>query len=142
MLFRSLYNIIDTPIYLKTLASQQYLTKKELPFFDDENIAKAKLLLDKIMHEKDSVGGIVEIMVHNMIGGLGSPFFDSLESRLAHMIFSIPAVKGLDFGSGFESSMLKGSQNNDELEIADGKIRTKTNHDDYEIGRASCRERV
>ena len=45
------------------------------------------------------------------------------------MIFSIPAVKGLDFGSGFESSMLKGSQNNDELEIADGKIRTKTNND-------------
>jgi len=125
----SLYNIIDTPIYLETLASQQYLTKKELPFFDDENIAKAKLLLDKIMHEKDSVGGIVEIMVHNMIGGLGSPFFDSLESRLAHMIFSIPAVKGLDFGSGFESAMLKGSQNNDELEIVDGKIRTKTNHD-------------
>ena len=125
----SLYNIIDTPIYLETLASQQYLTKKELPFFDDENIAKAKLLLDKIMHEKDSVGGMVEIMVHNMIGGLGSPFFDSLESRLAHIIFSIPAVKGLDFGSGFESAMLKGSQNNDKLEIADGKIRTKTNHD-------------
>ena len=45
------------------------------------------------------------------------------------MIFSIPAVKGLDFGSGFESAMLKGSQNNDELEIIDGKIRTKTNHD-------------
>ena len=59
----SLYNIIDTPIYLETLASQQYLTKKELPFFDDENIAKAKLLLDKIMHEKDSVGGIVEIKI-------------------------------------------------------------------------------
>ena len=125
----SLYNIIDTPIHLESLAAQQYLTKKKVPFFDDENIDKAKILLDKIIHEKDSVGGIVEIMVHNMKEGLGSPFFDSLESRISHMIFSIPSVKGLEFGSGFESTMLKGSQNNDELEIANGKIRTKTNND-------------
>ena len=125
----SLYNIIDTPIHLESLAAQQYLTKKEVPFFDDENIDKAKILLDKILHEKDSVGGIVEIMVHNMKEGLGSPFFDSLESRISHMIFSIPSVKGLEFGSGFESTMLKGSQNNDEFEIVNDKIRTKTNND-------------
>lgn len=76
--------------------------------------------------QHDSVGGTVACKVSNCPTGLGEPFFDSLESQLAHIIFSIPAIKALSFGNGFECANLRGSQNNDCIKDADG--RTFTNH--------------
>lgn len=76
---------------------------------------------------KDSVGGIIETAVLNLEGGIGEPFFDSIESVLSHLIFSIPAVKGIEFGKGFALSNMFGSEANDELEISD-TIKTKTNN--------------
>lgn len=75
---------------------------------------------------KDSVGGIVECKVNGLPIGLGEPFFDSTESLLAHLAFSIPAVKGIEFGSGFAAAKMKGSQHNDSL--VDGSGITATNH--------------
>ncbi|MFV2014535.1 MAG: chorismate synthase [Candidatus Heimdallarchaeota archaeon] len=76
----------------------------------------------------DSVGGIVECVIQNLPVGVGEPWFDSVESRLAHFIFSIPAVKGIEFGSGFKAAGMTGSSHNDEYEYLDDKVITKTNN--------------
>lgn len=78
------------------------------------------------LEAKDSIGGIVECRIKNVPVGLGEPFFDSIESVLSHMIFSIPAIKGIEFGSGFNSAKLKGSEHNDPIVGVDGQ--TSTNH--------------
>lgn len=76
----------------------------------------------------DSVGGIIESVTTNIPVGLGEPIFGSLESDLSKALFSIPAVKGVEFGSGFYGSTLHGSENNDEFITKNGKIVTKTNN--------------
>ena len=77
----------------------------------------------------DSVGGVLETAVTGVPAGVGEPFFDSVESRLAHILFSIPAIKGVDFGSGFAMADMRGSEANDPFGIDEsGKIYTKTNH--------------
>jgi chorismate synthase len=82
--------------------------------------------LEKAILAKDSVGGIVECRVKGLPIGLGEPFFDSVESVLAHAAFSIPAVRGVEFGTGFAASKMFGSEHNDPILDADGK--TATNH--------------
>ena len=80
--------------------------------------------LQKAIDEKDSIGGIVECNVSNLPIGLGEPFFDSAESLLSHAVFSIPAVKGIEFGAGFAAAKMFGSIHNDALINADGKTAT------------------
>ena len=77
--------------------------------------------------EGDSVGGVLETAILGLPAGVGEPFFDSVESVLAHMAFSVPAVKGIEFGAGFGFADLRGSQANDPLRIRDGHIYTETN---------------
>jgi chorismate synthase len=80
----------------------------------------------KALDEKDSVGGIVECRITDVPAGLGEPFFDSIESVLSHIIFSIPAIKGIEFGAGFKSAKMKGSEHNDAIISMNGQ--TGTNH--------------
>ena len=82
--------------------------------------------VNKALEENDSIGGIVECRIMNVPVGLGEPFFDSVESVLSHLAFSIPAVRGIEFGSGFKSVIMKGSEHNDKLIGVDGK--TETNY--------------
>ena len=82
--------------------------------------------LQNAIDAKDSVGGIVECKVTGLPVGLGEPFFDSVESQIAHIAFAIPAVKGIEFGSGFAAAKMFGSQHNDSIENMEGK--TRTNH--------------
>lgn len=82
--------------------------------------------LQKAIDAKDSVGGIIECRVTGVPVGLGEPYFDSVESQLAHMLFTIPAVKGVEFGAGFAAAKMFGSQHNDAIEDMKGK--TITNH--------------
>lgn len=82
--------------------------------------------LQKAIDQKDSVGGIIQCTVKSLPIGLGEPFFDSIESLIAHAMFSIPAVKGIEFGSGFDSARKFGSENNDS--IIDSNGTTKSNH--------------
>lgn len=82
--------------------------------------------LKDISDSFDSVGGIVEVKVNGLEVGIGEPFFDSVESKIAHMVFSVPAIKGIEFGVGFKGIELKGSQFNDQ--IVDESGTTKTNH--------------
>lgn len=80
------------------------------------------------MADEDSVGGLVEGFITGLEPGIGNPFFESIESRLAGLLFSIPAVKGVTFGAGFEVVSLRGSQTNDALRINDGRIEAVTNY--------------
>lgn len=82
--------------------------------------------LQKAIDEKDSVGGIVECRVNGLPVGLGEPFFDSVESLISHAAFAIPAVRGIEFGTGFAAASMYGLQHNDAIVDAEGK--TKTNH--------------
>ncbi|MCG8697857.1 MAG: chorismate synthase [Bacteroidales bacterium] len=82
--------------------------------------------INAAMETSDSIGGIIECRVSNMPVGLGEPYFDSLEGVLSHMMFSIPAIKGIEFGAGFEAARMTGSQHNDEIVNTDGT--TRTNH--------------
>ncbi|MBL7697664.1 MAG: chorismate synthase [Chitinophagaceae bacterium] len=82
--------------------------------------------LQRAIDAKDSVGGIVECRVSGLPAGLGEPFFDSAESLLAHAVFAIPAVRGVEFGTGFAAARMFGSEHNDAIEDTTGK--TRTNH--------------
>lgn len=82
--------------------------------------------IQKAVEEQDSIGGIVSCSVKGLPIGLGEPFFDSAESLISHIAFSIPAIKGIEFGSGFGATKMKGSKHNDA--IADAEGTTKTNN--------------
>ncbi len=82
--------------------------------------------LQKAIDEKDSIGGIIECRVNGLPIGLGEPFFDSAESLLSHIVFAIPAVRGIEFGTGFTAAKMFGSEHNDAIENMEGK--TRTNH--------------
>jgi chorismate synthase len=82
--------------------------------------------LQKAIDNKDSVGGIVECSAKGLPTGLGEPFFDSVESVLTHIVFAIPAIRGIEFGTGFPAARMFGSQHNDAIENMEGK--TRTNH--------------
>jgi chorismate synthase len=82
--------------------------------------------LQKAIDAKDSVGGILECRVRNLPASLGEPFFDSVESLISHAVFSIPAIRAIEFGTGFAAARMFGSQHNDA--IADKTGRTLTNH--------------
>ena len=81
-------------------------------------------LIDRTLRELDSVGGVIECTCDKVPVGLGEPFFDSLESQLAHLAFSIPAVRGIEFGDGFAAARMKGSEHNDCFVNGEGKTAT------------------
>ena len=82
--------------------------------------------IDNALKENNSIGGIVECRAENIPIGLGEPFFNSVESIISHAVFSIPGIKGIEFGNGFESASLTGFENNDAIVDKSGK--TKTNN--------------
>ncbi len=83
-------------------------------------------LIEDAQRSHDSLGGIIECRVGGIPTGLGEPFFDSVESLVAHLLFSVPAVKGVEFGAGFAAAKMRGSEHNDPIISAEGK--TSTNH--------------
>lgn len=104
------------------------IKSETLPLLDR---AKATAMENEILaakSEADSVGGAVEAVVIGLKPGMGSPFFESVESRIAQILFSVPAVKAVEFGIGTSFSQMRGSQANDPFYIQNGEIKTKTNH--------------
>ena len=93
-----------------------------------------KRVIAAAKEEGDSVGGVVEAVIFGLPGGLGEPFFGSMESTIASLLFSIPAVKGIEFGDGFRLASMRGSQANDALCVQDGKIEARTNHNGGVLG--------
>ena len=76
----------------------------------------------------DSVGGVIECGAIGVPGGLGNPIFEGLENRIAKLVFGIPGVRGIEFGTGFEGTKMLGTQHNDPLSIEKGVVKTLTNH--------------
>jgi len=104
------------------------IKKKDFPVIDCK---AGKRMIDTILSAKgqgDSVGGIIECAALGLPAGIGSPMFDGLENIISRAVFAVPAVKGIEFGSGFAGSGLFGSENNDAFTVSDGKIKTVTNN--------------
>jgi chorismate synthase len=116
------------PEVLEELRNKDFPTlNKEKSFEMEKEILLAK-------EEGDSVGGIVEVAILNPSPGLGNPFFDSVESRISSMMFSIPGVKAIEFGKGFNISRMKGSDANDEPYIDENKVKSYTNNNGGIVG--------
>ncbi len=98
------------------------------PLNDPSKEEEMRWAIVKASKEGDSVGGILETVIYGLPTGLGDPFFSSVESVLSSLLFSIPAVKGVEFGDGFAFATLRGSEANDGFQAIDGKITTITNH--------------
>ncbi|MBE6221206.1 MAG: chorismate synthase [Rikenellaceae bacterium] len=88
-----------------------------------EDFAK---IIEQAQQAQNSVGGVVECRINGIQAGVGEPFFDSVESQIAHLLFAVPAVKGVEFGAGFKAADMKGSEHNDP--ICDAQGHTATNH--------------
>jgi len=104
------------------------LNEKNFPVLNPDAEEKMIREIEDARIKNDSVGGILETVVTGLEAGIGEPFFDSLESRIAHGVFSIPAVKGISFGAGFGFAQMYGSEANDPFGIEEGKVITKTNN--------------
>lgn len=104
------------------------VNKKLFPVLDETTGAEMLKYMEAAADEGDSVGGILQTAVVGLEAGLGEPWFDSVESQLAHGLFSVPAVKGVEFGLGFDFAKVKGSEGNDSFVMDSDKIVTKTNN--------------
>lgn len=98
------------------------------PVLDSQAAEQMQAYIEATAEEGDSVGGVLETVVTGMPAGVGEPWFDTMESELAHALFSIPAVKGVSFGEGFGFADMKGSEANDAFTVRGGRVVTKTNH--------------
>ncbi len=123
-----LAGIADDPVYLDWSHPDLDSVKEDFPVINEEAGKKMKAAIQAARNDGDSVGGIIECVVTGLPVGLGDPMFEGMEGRIAQIVFGIPAVKGIDFGSGFTGSYLRGSQNNDQYTIEDGIIRTLSNN--------------
>jgi len=101
---------------------------------DKEAAVKAEKLLDEAIQNRDSVGGVVECQVTGLKPGIGEPVFDKLDALLARAVMSIGAVKGVEFGAGFEAAQMYGSDNNDNFYMFDNKVRKYTNNSGGVLG--------
>lgn len=104
------------------------LNLSDFPVIDESIINVYKKVILDAKDSQDSVGGVIETMILGIHAGYGNPFFDSIESILAHLLFSVPAVKGIEFGKGFDITKLFGSEANDNFYLNNGKVNTKTNN--------------
>lgn len=120
--------IPDAPVLLDPLNPDLDLIGNDFPVVNKDAGSKMREAIASLRSEGDSIGGTISCYVIGLPAGLGDPMFGGMESRIAQIIYGIPAVKGLEFGSGFQSSTFTGSKNNDSYTIRDGVTHTTTNH--------------
>ena len=109
-------------------ATLKAIDSKAFPVINDSIGAQMQNCILTAKGVLNSVGGVIELMAINLPAGLGAPYFDSVESRLSQILFSVPAVKGIEFGEGFGFAKLTGAEANDQMHYEDGKVRCYTNH--------------
>lgn len=119
---KSIGNVEDESPLLSSTAGKDFPTV-------DEAVGKAmQEAIEQARMQKDSLGGVIECAVLGLPAGLGDPIFGGMENRIASIVFGIPAVKGIEFGAGFQAAKLTGSRNNDSFVIEDGRIKTRSNN--------------
>ncbi len=132
----SVGTVQDTPYNPVHLTPEQLVIPPEhtLGFLSESAEAAARETIDAARRDKDSVGGVVECAILGLPAGLGDPLFDGVENRLAQLIFGIPAVKGLEFGTGFALAHKQGSEVSDSFVLQEGKVRTSANNNGGILG--------
>jgi chorismate synthase len=113
--------LVAAGVVAKKIIDPVFVSSQILELGGDSDIARA---IENITGTGDSIGGIIQITATNMSQGLGEPFFGSVESTISQLIFSIPAIKGIEFGSGFSAARMRGSQHNDAYINTEGKTLT------------------
>jgi chorismate synthase len=116
-------NLVAAGVIAKKILKDITISAKLIEAGGIKDIEKA---VDEALKNGDSIGGLVECKINGLPVGLGEPFFDSVESLISHAVFSIPAIKGIEFGSGFKAAQMTGSIHNDTFEDESGK--TSTNY--------------
>lgn len=126
----------DTPFDSVHITGEalQKIRDKAFPVVDDSVAPSMEAAILTAKRSADSVGGIVECAAVGVPAGVGDPMFDGLESRLAAMLFAVPAVKGVEFGAGFDCASMRGSTCNDPYVIRDGAVRTASNNNGGILG--------
>ena len=116
---------INKTLSLEEIRRRRYETAVRCP--DKACAVAMEAAIVAARKEGDSIGGIIEITAVGVPAGVGEPLFDALDADLSKMLLAIPAVKGVEFGAGFEAAEMKGSENNDAYSMRDGKVETLTN---------------
>ena len=119
--------IRDNPVRLDWAEPDLGAIGKDFPVINPEAGEKMRIAIAQAKAAGDSVGGRIECIATGLPAGLGEPMFGGMESKIAQIVYGIPAIKGLSFGTGFSGSSLHGSENNDSFVIHDGQIRTLKN---------------
>ena len=120
--------VVDAPgVYLDWVRPDLDMIQPDFPVLNPESGLKMKEAIAAAKADGDSVGGLIECIVTGLPVGLGEPMFGGMESKIAQIVYGIPGIKGLNFGSGFAGSYMRGSENNDQYVIEDGKIKTQRN---------------
>jgi len=125
-----IYDVMDVAFDMANIQKEQLerLHTMDIPVNDQSCAAEFMNIIDDARRDCDSVGGIVETAAVGLPGGMGSPIFSNVEARLSSILFSVPAVKGVEFGSGFGITELYGSEANDSFYMDGDRVRTRTNH--------------
>ena len=125
---RRIGNVEDRPFSEDLETDLTALNEMTFPVLDQNASEQMRQLISDAAAEGDSVGGILETCAMGIPAGIGEPAFDSLESTIAHAMFSIPGVKGISFGTGFGLAGMKGSEANDPWALKDGRVISLSNH--------------
>lgn len=131
---KKIYNVEDKDF--GSFGSEELirLSEMSIPVIDPEVGAKMEAVILEAKHDEDSVGGVIECMALGVRVGIGSPLFNSLESRISSLMFSVPGVKGISFGRGFGFVDLKGSEANDPYYMAGEEVKVRSNNNGGIIG--------
>lgn len=120
--------IADDPVYLDWANPDLNLIGKDFPVLNPDAGERMREAIAAAKADGDSIGGLIECIVTGLPAGVGEPIFGGMESKIAQIVYGIPAIKGLNFGTGFAGSYMKGSENNDQFMIENGQIKTKYNY--------------
>jgi len=115
-------------LYFDPMDPEIEAVRTDFPVLDEEAGAAMRDFIAQARAAGDSVGGIIECAITGLPAGIGEPMFGGVESKIAQIIYGIPAVKGLDFGIGFDCACVPGSQSNDDFTVCDGRIVAQTNN--------------
>lgn len=120
--------VVDDPVYLDWAQPNLDSIGEDFPVVNSEAGEKMRAVIAEAKADGDSVGGLIECIATGLPIGLGEPMFGGMESKIAQIVYGIPAVKGLNFGTGFAGSYMRGSENNDTFIIHDGQVKTAKNY--------------
>lgn len=131
----SIGNIKDTKFDARVEGNMlENLTRQVFPLIDNAKFVAMDYLIKEARSGGDSVGGTIECAIVGVPAGVGEPFFESIESKIASLLFSVPAVKGVEFGKGYELTRMKGSEANDPFRCLGGRVFTATNNNGGILG--------